>query len=130
MVNVISGMVKNLDWNSLPYVEVEKTVLEAEKEGKISMKIAKSILREILENGSTFDKAKKKLNVSMISDPAAIRKMVEEAFEQYNDQMDKLRENPMKLEKLIIGECMKKSRGQADPHLVKAAFDEVYKTWG
>lgn len=129
MVNVISGMVENLDWDSLPYEEIERTILEVEKEGKISMKIAKSIFREILESGISLEQAKRKLNVSPITDVREIRRLVEEAFEQYGDQMAKLRENPTRLEKLIIGECMKKSRGQADPAIVKSIFDEVFGSW-
>ncbi|WP_246307725.1 Asp-tRNA(Asn)/Glu-tRNA(Gln) amidotransferase subunit GatB [Candidatus Mycoplasma haematohominis] len=125
IVNIVSGIIEKFNWNDFPYPEIEKAVLETEKTKKISLKIAKSIIKEILTNNTTFSVAYKKLNVSLISNETTLKNFLKEAFETYKDQIPNLMMNMPKLERLIIGECMKRSKGQADPSLLKKYFDEM-----
>lgn len=127
IVNIVSGIVENINWKTFPYEEIEKAILETEKTKKISLKIAKSIIKEILTKNTTFAIAYKQLNVSLISNEAVLKDILKNSFVRYQSQISNLISNLPKLERLIIGECMKTSRGQADPILLKKYFDEMIK---
>lgn len=124
IVNVVSGFVEN--WNNFSFEEVEKVILDVEINKKINMNLSKSLFKEMFKNNVSYKAALKKLKISsVIFGDAQIKKLVKEAFEKYKDQLPKLMSNPMKLEKLIIGECMQKTKGQADPLKTKEYFEEL-----
>lgn len=123
IINVLVGMVESME--ATPYDEIEKVILDVELNKKFNLRIAKDILKEIIEKKLSYKNAIKKLKVSELSDDNSIKTLVTEAFEKYKDQIPKLLENLPKLERLIIGECMKASKGQANPIKTKTIFEEI-----
>ncbi|OAL10340.1 glutamyl-tRNA amidotransferase [Candidatus Mycoplasma haematobovis] len=123
IINVLVGMVNDIE--SIPYDEIEKVILDVELKKKFNSRIAKDIFKVILEKKLSYKSAIRKLKVSEVSDDDAIRVWVREAFEKYKGQLLDLLKNPPKLERLIIGECMKASKGQANPIKTKTIFEEL-----
>ncbi len=85
--------------------------------GKISGKIAKDILPELLKNGGSPKSIVDTRGLGMISDPGTISKLVEELLITYPDEVAAFREGKNKLQGFFIGQLMKKTGGKVDPKL-------------
>ena len=85
--------------------------------GKISGKIAKEILPELLEKGGSPKAIVEERGLGMISDPAAITAIVEELLAAHPDEVEAFRGGKNKLQGFFVGQLMKKTGGKADPKL-------------
>ncbi|AEW45963.1 aspartyl/glutamyl-tRNA(Asn/Gln) amidotransferase, B subunit [Mycoplasma haemocanis str. Illinois] len=127
IVNIASGFL--VSGEELPYDDVEKVVVQTEIKKDINLRMAKDLLKEIIVNKASYKNAIRKLKPVELSDDETIGALVESAFLIYQDQLPKLIENPSKLERLIIGECMKKSKGQANPLKTKQFFEKILERY-
>ncbi|MFX0023488.1 MAG: Asp-tRNA(Asn)/Glu-tRNA(Gln) amidotransferase subunit GatB [Candidatus Hermodarchaeota archaeon] len=97
-------------------------------EGKITTKIAKSIIDDMMEGYSIHEiletKGKKR-----ISDKELLRNLSSEVIEENPKIIQDCRENPKAIEALI-GRVMGKTRGQADPHIARKIIVELLKEIG
>jgi aspartyl-tRNA(Asn)/glutamyl-tRNA(Gln) amidotransferase subunit B len=97
-------------------------------EGKITTKIAKNIIEEMMDGFSISEilemKGKKR-----ISDEDLIKKLAKEVIEKNSQIVDDCRGNPKAIEALI-GRIMAKTRGQADPHISRRIIIENLKEKG
>jgi aspartyl-tRNA(Asn)/glutamyl-tRNA(Gln) amidotransferase subunit B len=85
--------------------------------GKISGKIAKEILPELLEKGGSPKAIVDERGLGVISDPAAITSIVEELLAAHPDEVEAFRAGKNKLQGFFVGQLMKKTGGKADPKL-------------
>jgi len=85
--------------------------------GKISGKIAKEILPELLTNGGSPMAIVEKRGLGMISDPETILAIVEELIAAHPDEVQAFRGGKKKLQGFFVGQLMKKTGGKADPKL-------------
>jgi aspartyl-tRNA(Asn)/glutamyl-tRNA(Gln) amidotransferase subunit B len=97
-------------------------------EGKITTKIAKNIIEEMMDGFSISEilemKGKKR-----ISDEDLLKKLAKEVIEKNSQIVDDCRGNPKAIEALI-GRIMAKTRGQADPHISRRIIIENLKEKG
>ena len=85
--------------------------------GKISGKIAKEILPELLLNGGSPNAIVDERGLGMISDPEAINLIVDELLVAHPDEVQAFRGGKKKLQGFFVGQLMKKTGGKADPKL-------------
>ena len=85
--------------------------------GKISGKIAKEILPELLLNGGSPNAIVDERGLGMISDPEAIILIVDELLVAHPDEVQAFRGGKKKLQGFFVGQLMKKTGGKADPKL-------------
>jgi aspartyl-tRNA(Asn)/glutamyl-tRNA(Gln) amidotransferase subunit B len=95
--------------------------------GKISGKIAKEILPELLEKGGSPKTIVEKRGLGMISDPAAITSIVEELLAAHPDEVEAFRGGKTKLQGFFVGQLMKKTGGKADPKLANQILSQKLK---
>ena len=95
--------------------------------GKISGKIAKEILPELLEKGGSPKAIVEERGLGMISDPAAITAIVEELLAAHPDEVEAFRGGKNKLQGFFVGQLMKKTGGKADPKLANQILSQKLK---
>jgi len=83
------------------------------KEGKITGKIAKSYVNEMM-NGTELSEIMKKAGKKRIADMDIISSIVREVLSENQNIVEDFKKNPKALEALI-GKCMLKTKGQLDP---------------
>ena len=95
--------------------------------GKISGKIAKEILPELLEKGGSPKAIVDERGLGMISDPAAIEAIVDELLTAHPDEVEAFRGGKNKLQGFFVGQLMKKTGGKADPKLANQILSRKLK---
>ena len=94
---------------------------------KISSKIAKEIISELLENGGNVEDKIKKKGLSQISDTNVLKDIINnilnnnpKAIEDYKNGLDRS-------VKFLMGQIMKETKGQANPKLANEMLLEELK---
>ncbi|MFX0028248.1 MAG: Asp-tRNA(Asn)/Glu-tRNA(Gln) amidotransferase subunit GatB [Candidatus Hermodarchaeota archaeon] len=98
------------------------------KEGKITTKIAKSFISEMLEGISISNIIEKK-GKKRISDRSIIEKSCKEVIQENPKIVEDCRKNPKAIEALI-GRVMGKTKGQADPGITRKTMFKLLKQIG
>ncbi|MCL5038047.1 MAG: Asp-tRNA(Asn)/Glu-tRNA(Gln) amidotransferase subunit GatB [Chloroflexi bacterium] len=108
-------------------IELEKTGVTPQSlvemirlidDGKLSGKIAKEILPEMMKSGEPPAAIAQKMGLSQESDESRILEWVLEALRESPDAVAEYRRGKEKALGFIVGQVMKKSRGQANPGIV------------
>ncbi len=97
-------------------------------EGKITTKIAKTIIDDMMEGFSISEILEKK-DKKRISDDNLLKKLSKEVIEENPKIVNDCRDNPKAIEALI-GRIMVKTRGQADPHIARRIILDLLKQFG
>ncbi len=85
--------------------------------GKISGKIAKEILPELLVKGGSPKTIVDSRGLGMISDPEQLTEIIEELLKNHPNEVEAFRNGKNKLQGFFVGQLMKKTAGKADPKL-------------
>jgi aspartyl-tRNA(Asn)/glutamyl-tRNA(Gln) amidotransferase subunit B len=117
-----------LDYAELPFrPEQLAEMVQLIDGGKISGKIAKEILPELLEKGGSPKAIVDERGLGMISDPAAIEAIVDELLAAHPDEVEAFRGGKTKLQGFFVGQLMKKTGGKADPKLANQILSKKLK---
>ena len=96
--------------------------------GTISSKIAKTVFKELIENGGDAEKIVKEKGLVQISDEGALLKWVTEAFENNPQSIEDFKNGKQKAVGSLVGQIMKATKGQANPQMVnKLIVEELNK---
>ncbi|MBY9005943.1 MAG: Asp-tRNA(Asn)/Glu-tRNA(Gln) amidotransferase subunit GatB [Candidatus Lokiarchaeota archaeon] len=107
---------KNINDSKLKSNQLNELIMNI-NDGKITGKIAKGFVDEMMKGNSISDIIKKS-GKKRIADEATLYKIVEEVLKENLDIVKDYNGNPRALEALI-GKCMQKTRGQADPNVTR-----------
>ena len=97
-------------------------------EGRITTKIAKSIINDMMD-GFSIQEILDKKGKKRISDKNLLKNVCNEIITENSKIVKDSRENPKAIEALI-GRVMGKTRGQADPHITRAIMTQLLKDKG
>jgi aspartyl-tRNA(Asn)/glutamyl-tRNA(Gln) amidotransferase subunit B len=86
--------------------------------GTISGKQAKDVLAEMFATGNDPDAIAKEKGLEQISDTGALEGAIDEVIAENPDVADKVRAGEAKAIGFLVGQVMKKTRGQANPGMV------------
>jgi len=86
--------------------------------GRISGKIGKQIFPEMLETGRSPEQIVEEKGLVQISDASALEKVVDEVIAENQSVADDYRAGKDKAIGRLVGQVMKKTKGQANPKLV------------
>lgn len=92
--------------------------------GKISSKQAKDVFEKLMNTGNDVDSIIKSLNIVQISDPSAIIELIHQVFAEFPASIEDFKSGKDRAFGFMIGQIMKKSRGQANPGLVNKLLKE------
>lgn len=96
------------------------------KEGRITTKIAKSLMDDLMEGNSVSNILEKK-GKTRISDNSLIENMSKDVIDENPKIVEDCVNNPKAIEALI-GRVMKKTRGQADPSITRNLIIKLLRT--
>lgn len=96
--------------------------------GTISSKIAKTVFKELVENGGDPETIVKEKGLVQISDEGALLKVVEEAINNNPQSVEDFKAGKQKAVGFLVGQIMKATKGQANPQMVnKLLVEELNK---
>ncbi|MDQ0163210.1 Asp-tRNA(Asn)/Glu-tRNA(Gln) amidotransferase subunit GatB [Bacillus alveayuensis] len=98
------------------------------EKGTISSKIAKKVFKELIEKGGDPEKIVKEKGLVQISDEGTIRKLVIEALDENPQSVEDFKNGKDRAIGFLVGQIMKKTKGQANPQMVnKLLLEEIKK---
>ncbi|WP_019243694.1 MULTISPECIES: Asp-tRNA(Asn)/Glu-tRNA(Gln) amidotransferase subunit GatB [Bacillus] len=98
------------------------------EKGTISSKIAKTVFKELVENGGNPEEIVKAKGLVQISDEGALLKIITEALDNNPKSIEDYKAGQKKATGFLVGQIMKATKGQANPQLVnKLLFQEIEK---
>lgn len=135
VITELAGALKNLDSAKLELLSTEEfsSLLKLVEDGKVSQNGAKEALGELLTSGGSALEVVQRKNLLQISDDSAIEAMVLEVLEADSSAkaLADLREGKGKAIGALVGQVMKKSKGQANPKVVNQLLrDLLAKNYG
>jgi len=97
------------------------------EKGKISGKIAKSVLVEMYKTGQDAEQIVREQGLEQVSDDSALKRMIEEVIAENPKQVADYLGGKEKMLGFFIGQVMKKSQGKANPQMVNQLLVDALK---
>lgn len=114
-----------LNYTELPFKpQMLAEMVEMINSGKISGKIAKEILPELLSKGGSPREIVEEQGLGMIGDPSLIQKMVDELLTAHPEEVKAFRAGKNKLRGFFVGQLMKQTGGKVDPKLANQILSQ------
>ncbi len=95
------------------------------KEGTLSSKLAKEVIKEMVRTGKEPEKIVEERGLKQVSDESAIRSLVEEVLKENPKEVERYRSGEEKVFGFLVGQVMKKAKGKANPQLVNKILKEM-----
>jgi aspartyl-tRNA(Asn)/glutamyl-tRNA(Gln) amidotransferase subunit B len=92
--------------------------------GTISGKQGKTVLAEVFASGKSPDEVARDKGLEQISDTSELEGVVDEVIAENPDVADKVRGGQKNAVGFLVGQVMKKTRGQANPGMVNQLLQE------
>ncbi|QOR66898.1 Asp-tRNA(Asn)/Glu-tRNA(Gln) amidotransferase subunit GatB [Cytobacillus suaedae] len=98
------------------------------EDGTISSKIAKTVFKELVENGGDPEAIVKAKGLVQISDEGALTKIIVEILDANPQSVEDYKNGKDKAIGFLVGQVMKQTKGQANPGVVnKVLVEEIKK---
>lgn len=95
------------------------------KEGVLSSRLAKEVLKEMVLTGKEPSKIVEEKGLMQISDEETIRKMIEEVLRENPKEVERFKAGEEKVFGFLVGQVMKKAKGRANPRLVNELLRQI-----
>ncbi len=92
--------------------------------GTISSKIAKTVFKELIENGGNPEQIVKEKGLVQISDEGALLKIISEVLDNNPKSIEDFKGGKAKATGFLVGQIMKATKGQANPQLVNQLLQQ------
>ncbi len=92
---------------------------------QLSAANGKEVLEEIFQHGGSPSSIVKEKGLAQLSDPTEIRTLVEDVLQEHPDQLADYLAGKRTIAEWFVGQVMRKTRGKANPAVVRAALEEV-----
>lgn len=93
-------------------------------EGTISSKIAKTVFKELIENGGNAETIVKEKGLVQISDEGALTEIITKIIDANPQSVEDFKGGKGKAIGFLVGQVMKETKGQANPQLVNKILAE------
>ena len=94
------------------------------EDGTISSKQAKKVFNVLIEKGGEAKSVVKELGMEQISDPAVLTEMITEVLDANPQSIEDFKNGKDRAVGFLVGQVMKKSKGQANPKMVNQILVE------
>ena len=128
---ILNDLLGNLRDFEIPWEENPITpqklaeLLKLIKNGTISVKIAKQLLKEMIQTNKTAAQLVEEKGLKQITDEGAIKQIVEEVLKENPDAVEKYKNGQTKVIGFLVGQVMRKTKGKANPQLVNKLLREL-----
>jgi aspartyl-tRNA(Asn)/glutamyl-tRNA(Gln) amidotransferase subunit B len=92
--------------------------------GTISSKIAKTVFKELIENGGDAEAIVKEKGLVQISDEGTLLKIISEVLDANPQSIEDFKNGKNKAVGFLVGQLMKATKGQANPQLVNQLLNQ------
>jgi aspartyl-tRNA(Asn)/glutamyl-tRNA(Gln) amidotransferase subunit B len=92
--------------------------------GTISSKIAKTVFKELIENGGDAEQIVKDKGLVQISDEGTLLKVISEVLDANPQSIEDFKNGKNKAVGFLVGQLMKATKGQANPQLVNQLLQQ------
>jgi aspartyl-tRNA(Asn)/glutamyl-tRNA(Gln) amidotransferase subunit B len=92
--------------------------------GTISSKIAKTVFKELIENGGDAEQIVKDKGLVQISDEGTLLKIIAEVLDANPKSVEDFKDGKSKAVGFLVGQLMKATKGQANPQLVNQLLQQ------
>lgn len=92
--------------------------------GTISSKIAKTVFKELIENGGDAEKIVKDKGLVQISDEGTLLKIITEVLDANPQSIEDFKNGKNKAVGFLVGQLMKATKGQANPQIVNQLLNQ------
>ncbi|RPF50668.1 Asp-tRNA(Asn)/Glu-tRNA(Gln) amidotransferase subunit GatB [Aquisalibacillus elongatus] len=118
---------KQVELKDLSLTPVSLTkMIELIEKGTLSSKLAKKVITELLENGGDPEKIVKEKGLVQISDEGQLREIITEVLNENEQSITDYKNGKDRAIKFLVGQVMKKTKGQANPPMVnKILLEEL-----
>lgn len=95
------------------------------KEGVLSSKLAKEVLKEMVATGKDPNEVVEEKGLKQVSDEGQIRAFIEEVLKENPKEVERYRSGEEKVFGFLVGQVMKKAKGKANPQVVNKLLREM-----
>ncbi|MDQ1147928.1 aspartyl-tRNA(Asn)/glutamyl-tRNA(Gln) amidotransferase subunit B [Bacillus sp. SORGH_AS 510] len=92
--------------------------------GTISSKIAKTVFKELIENGGDAEQIVKDKGLVQISDEGTLLKIIAEVLDANPKSVEDFKDGKSKAVGFLVGQLMKATKGQANPQMVNQLLQQ------
>jgi aspartyl-tRNA(Asn)/glutamyl-tRNA(Gln) amidotransferase subunit B len=92
--------------------------------GTISSKIAKTVFKELIENGGDAEAIVKEKGLVQISDEGTLLKIISEVLDANPQSVEDFKNGKNKAVGFLVGQLMKATKGQANPQMVNQLLQQ------
>nr|WP_263323743.1 Asp-tRNA(Asn)/Glu-tRNA(Gln) amidotransferase subunit GatB [Neobacillus sp. Marseille-Q6967] len=92
--------------------------------GTISSKIAKTVFKELIENGGDAEQIVKDKGLVQISDEGTLLKIISEVLDANPQSVEDFKNGKNKAVGFLVGQLMKATKGQANPQVVNKLLQQ------
>ncbi|MBQ8731917.1 MAG: Asp-tRNA(Asn)/Glu-tRNA(Gln) amidotransferase subunit GatB [Oscillospiraceae bacterium] len=100
-------------------------LIEIIRSGKISGTSGKTVLSEILTSGKSPERIIQEKGLSQISDTALLQSIAQKVVEANPSSVEDYRKGKGSVLGFFVGQCMKETKGQGNPALLKEILSEI-----
>ena len=93
-------------------------------DGTISSKIAKTVFKELIENGGDAKEVVEKKGLVQLSDPAQLLPIINEILEKNQQSIEDFKNGKDRAVGFLVGQIMKATKGKANPGVVNKLLQE------
>jgi len=93
-------------------------------EGKVSNQKARDVFKALLGNEKGVEEVIKSLGLEQISDDSLLKEVVEEVIKAHPGPVDDVRQGKKNSINFLVGQVMKRTRGQANPGMVMKMIEK------
>ena len=97
------------------------------KDGTLSSKLAKEVLKVMVETGKDPELIIEERGLKQVSDEESIKKLVEEVLKNHPKEVERYLKGEEKLIGFFVGQVMKAAGGKANPQVVNKVLRELLK---
>ncbi|MFN3814023.1 MAG: Asp-tRNA(Asn)/Glu-tRNA(Gln) amidotransferase subunit GatB, partial [Aquificaceae bacterium] len=98
------------------------------KEGVLSSKLAKEVLKLMVETSKDPEVIVEEKGLRQLSDEESIKKLVEDVLSKHSNEVERYRKGEEKLIGFLIGQVMKVAKGRANPQIVNRVIKELIES--
>ncbi|MCS7262941.1 MAG: Asp-tRNA(Asn)/Glu-tRNA(Gln) amidotransferase subunit GatB [Aquificaceae bacterium] len=98
------------------------------KEGTLSSKLAKEVLRDMVLTGKPPSQIVEEKGLKQVSDEGAIRELVRQVLQENTKEVERFKAGEEKLFGFLVGQVMKKAKGKANPQMVNRLLRELLRS--
>lgn len=93
-------------------------------DGTISSKIAKTVFKELIENGGNAKEVVEAKGLVQLSDPSQLLPIINEVLDNNQQSIDDFKNGKDRAVGFLVGQIMKATKGKANPGVVNKLLQE------